>query len=297
MMMDNFKDTKTEVKRRVFNSLNLPNFISNHHNDANVNQTNNNESIGFDLFKKEMNKINYLNQTTANTIRAISHDSIKSLACCLRYNFSTYNSYSSSTSSSSSVNLIKPVALRPKKTTCYQSSSSSSSNDSSIKNSQNIPEILPTSMSFSSSSESSFVLALNRKSKFVDRRSFCNNNNNENNNNNNKLSNSVSNQNITSSTRPHLNLIKMKISNLNDTQKLNIFVDNNSKLDDTLNKNDDSQITIRKQHQSSLNDDSYTSNTSKSSSLTSISNYSRLNSSDIESLDLDQIEKDDLINV
>jgi hypothetical protein len=273
-------DAKTEVKRRVFNSLNLPNFISNHKFDSNIDKNTMNDSIGFDLFKKEMNKVNYLNQTTANTIRAISHDSIKSLACCLRYNFSSYNSYNSATSSSSSVNLVKPVALRPKKTL--------SSNESSVKNSQNIPELLPTSMSFSFSSESSFVQAYNRNSKFVDRRSFCNNDK--------KLSNSISNQNI--STRPHLNLIKMKISNLNESQKLSIFVEN-SKIDETnCNINDDSQTTktIRKQ-KSSLNDDSYTSNTSKSSSLTSISNYSRYNSSDIESLDLDQIEKDDLINV
>ncbi len=282
-------DTKTEVKRRVFNSLNLPNFISNYHFDINSNNNNNisnngNDSIGFDLFKKEMNKVNYLNQTTTNTIRAISHDSIKSLACCLRYNFSNYNGYS--ISSSSSVNLVKPVALRPKK---VSSSSSSSSNDSSILNSQNIPELLPTSMSFSSSIDSSFVLAFNRNSKFVDRRSFSNNEA--------KLSNSISNQNI--STRPHLNLIKMKISNLNETQKLNLFIENNKKDEKNIKIKDDSQTTntIQRKQQSSLNDDSYISDTSKSSSLTSISNYSRLNSSDVESLDLDQIEKDDLINV
>jgi hypothetical protein len=91
----------------------------------------------------------------------------------------------------------------------------------------------------------------------------------------------------------------MKISNLNETQKLNLFIENNKKDEKNIKIKDDSQTTntIQRKQQSSLNDDSYISDTSKSSSLTSISNYSRLNSSDVESLDLDQIEKDDLINV
>ncbi len=169
----NTQRESVEVKRRVFNSLNLPNFNDNFTSREAASTT---------------GKLNYLNSPmiSANTIRAISHDSIKSLACHLHY-FSCYNT--SPFSSSASVNLVKPVALRPKKGS--SDSSTSAYRQSCLMNNDSVNPLLFNDK--------------NRHSKFVDRRSMFNN--------------GIS-QAGKESQRPHLNLIKMKVSHLNQEQQV-----------------------------------------------------------------------------